>query len=252
MDKLAPRGLDAMGKADGIYGLSISGGKVTDLAVAGGSTAATYQPGSADKPPTTPNVRDDEFDGSSSVTWTTTPTAPATWDVNTIRAHHAYIKATSAQGSNAVGKVQAVPGAYPFTFTTKAMVNLGTNFSFAGLLLAPAGALSGTSLMVYFGPQFNSGSSSLAVRRGSNNLAGTGSFSQTVSTTFLNQIAAWYLRITVNSATSIDLLASGDGYSWTPIQTAFNPGFTPGAMGLCASYNSGATVDAYFDFFRVT
>lgn len=218
----------------------------------GGGGVSYYPPGSADVPPVSPNAKDDEFDGTSPVTWTATPTAAALWAVDTDRVSHLHLQATSAQGSNAVGKVQATPST-PFTITTKlAGHNIRTNFSFAGLLLAPSGTLTSSSLMVYFGPQFNSGSSNLAVRRGSNNLGGTGSFSETVAPVGWQALMPPYLRAVVSSATSVDFLASFDGFAWATIQSGFNPGFTPGVMGLCASYNGGGTVDAYFDFFRVT
>lgn len=223
-------------------------------AAASGGGGSSWPPGSADKPPTSPNAKDDEFDGSTSVTWTDTPTAAALWNVDGDRSHHLHLQAASAQAGNTVGKYQSAPGSYPYTFAAKlAGHDLRANYGFVGLLLAPAAPTS-TSLMVYFGPQYNSGSSGLSVRRGSNNFAGTGSFSETVAPAFwTNMILPIYLRMIVSSATSVALQMSADGWAWVPVQTGFNPGFTPGVMGLVANYNSGGnTVDSYFDFFRVT
>lgn len=229
-----------------------SAGSVTTIEGAGGGGGTTaYPPGSADIPPTSPNAKDDEFDGTTSVTWTATPTAAAAWNINSDRLHHLHLQALLAQAANTVGRHQPVPGSYPFTFTTKLAGHTArSNFSYAGLVLAPASPIS-SSLLVYFGPQANTSSSGFSVRRGSNNFAGSGSFSETVSPVG-GMFQPVYLRITVNSATSIDLSMSLDGVAWLPVQSAFNPGFTPGVMGLVACYNGGGAVDAYFDFFRVT
>jgi hypothetical protein len=213
----------------------------------GGGSSSSWPPGSADKPPTTANAKDDEFDGTSGVTWTATPTAPNAWNINSNREHHAYIKA-SGSGSAYVGRYQAVPGSYPYTITSKVSTTARGNFQRGGgIILAPA-APTGTSNIVYVGSLYNNGR---VVERIIAQFGGT----------FVSQTAAllagyWgpvYVKLTVNSATSMSSWASTDGFAWLPIEAAVNPGFTPAYMGLALNDETlGAGCEGWFDFFRVT
>lgn len=202
--------------------------------------------GSPVLPPASPNVRDDEFDGTSSVTWTNTTTAASVWSINGTVPNRLYLKANA--GSPYQGKVQTVPGAYPYTITTRLNLTTGrANFNRAGgILLAPASAV-GTSNIYYAGIVYNSG---LIAQRITATYAG--SFVSQVGTAAVTPRDV-FLRVVVTSATVVDSSWSYDGQIWVPIETAFNPGFAPATMGLCANdESSGGGVETVFDFFRVT
>lgn len=202
-----------------------------------------------DLPPTSPNAKDDEFDGNSSATWTTTPTAPTTWDINSTAAYRAYLRA-NALSTAFTGKYQGIPGAYPFTITTKVSSNRRGNSNLGlGLFLSVA-TPSGASPIMWLGPDF---STSLLVQRLSYSSFATTSF---VSAASAAGLAGWagslYLRIVAASATSIKTQASADGLVWHTLDAALNPGFTPGVMGLVLSESGTADLEGVADFFRVT
>lgn len=196
--------------------------------------------------PSSPNAKDDEFDGTSSVTWSNTPTTALTVSLNGYIPGRLFIQTSSA--ANFVGRVQAVPGAYPYTITTRiadAMTN--ANFQQAGIILGPSSPI-GTSAIRFFGIQAATGM--IQTTRWSGTFAGTFS-NQSTWTTSLGRPPLWF-KVTVNSATSIDSYVSVDGATWNTMESAHNPGFTPGVMGLALSANTATNSSASFDFFRVT
>lgn len=220
----------------------------------GGGAGSSYPPGSADIPPASPNARDDEFDGTSTVTWTTTPVAPTATDRGVTRPGHLRIQQATEVGY--VGRHQPVPTAYPYTITAKvAGTTQRANFNRGGgIILGPA-APTQTSPLVYVGPVFNNSTSSGGLAYGH--------IAERILTkfdgTFTSQTAPWpagagpyYLRVRVNSATSVDTFLSTDGWAWVPWETGFNPGFTPGVMGLAIGAITTGGHEAFFDFFRVS
>lgn len=214
--------------------------------------AAQFAAGSvSDGAPAVPNAQDDEFDGKSTAVWTATPTAPAVWSSNADVAGALHVRAAGS-ASNYVGKTQPVPGAYPYTITTKLSGHTArANFHRAGgIILAPAGA-TGTSNIVYCGLAFDTtNGAGLVVARITATLAGTFTSQTTGTRTGHNPM---WLKVTVASATSLAFSASMDGRFWMPIETALNPGFTPGLMGLvCGEETALGGVDTVFDFFRVS
>jgi hypothetical protein len=218
---------------------------------AGGGGGDGYQPGSADRPPTTPNAKDDEFDGTSSVTWTTTPTAPATMNANTTRESHLYLKAAGT-AATFVGKYQPVP-AFPFTVTIKNAGSTGrANYhKNGGLLLLPSGAISSTSSAAYIGPGYNAqDGSGHCVFRWTGTVAG--SFSAQSTPLRPLRLGGVYVRATFTSATSVTWSYSADGFAWLPGETYTVP-FSVGNIGVAANEEAAlGGVEAYFDFFRVT
>jgi hypothetical protein len=58
-----------------------------------------------------------------------------------------------------------------------------------------------------------------------------------------------YLRIVVNSSTSIDCWISTDGLVWTRELSGVNPGFTVSKIGIVVQAN-GQEADSYFDWIR--
>lgn len=218
-----------------------------DMAWGAVSAGASYQPGSADAKPVSPNVKDDEFDGTSSATWSSTPTAPNAWDINTSRADHAYLKSTG--GAVYTGKTQAVPAAYPYTITTKCSSTGRTNnHRVGGIILGPSSP-SGSSAIWYVGGVYATGI------RYYERILGTfaGGYTSDSGAKVQNHWDAFYIKVTVNSATSISSWISTDGFAWIPMETAVNPGFTPAVMGVASNDDTGGGgVEAFFDFFRIT
>lgn len=207
----------------------------------GGVTA--FPPGSADVHPTNPNAKDDEFDSATTLLSIATPTAAAAADSNT-RPSHLHLKA-SGTGAAYVGLYQAVPGAYPYTITTKlAGSTARANYQRGGgIILLPAAPTNATN--IYYAGRIVTSHQRVLAQAG-------GTFvSQSVAGLAVPDVS--YFRVKVNSATSVDFLASTDGWAWYTVEAGFNPGFTPAFMGLAINDETAAVgVDAYFDFFRVT
>lgn len=225
-----------------------SAGTVTTIE--GGSSGATtgYPPGSADIPPVSANAKDDEFDGTSLVTWTNGPTAPTTFNRNSTRAHHAFLR-SNGNTTNAVVVYQSTPST-PFTITTKiAAAHHGTN-NYASVILTTASP-TGSSPLYIVGPDSPSATTTQVDRQKWNTFATSG-FSSASAVNFANTRGPWYIKVVVNSTTSVDSFVSTDGYAWVQIEAAFNPGFTIGSMGLGVVEGSGPDMSAYVDFFRIT
>jgi hypothetical protein len=210
---------------------------------------------SGDPPPNAPNAKDDEFDGTSAVSWTTTPTAPNASDIDTTERGCLYVKA-SGSGAVLVGKYQAVPASYPYTITTK--VHSTGRLSFhksGGIILIPSSPTNSSSALLL--SHTARSSANAGIQRTILTLGGTFS-SESSAPGPLPEVLGpakgpRYLRVKVNSATSVDTLASADGKAWFSVESGLNPGFTPAFMGLACNEESGAGgVEAYFDFFRVT
>lgn len=205
-----------------------------------------------DSPPSSPNAKDDEFDGSSSVTWTSTPTAPNAWDINTTAKDCGYLKVDSGAASAAyVGKYQSTP-ATPFTITTKVSSTCRGNYQRGGGIFIGPASPTATSGIVYLGHIYHTTYQNRALMRVKALFNG----SSPTNTTPTMLFPAWgcaYLRLVVSSATSVSSYGSFDGRAWFLIESGLNPGFTPGVMGVCANEEGTAgPVEAYFDYFRVT
>lgn len=227
----------------GANGKVIVADSTTSLGVAWGSA---FPVGSADAPPASPNAHDDEFDGTSTATWFATPTSPAATDVNVTRLGHLYIQ--SVAGSSAwQGRYQTVPS-FPFTMVAKCAANLRSGNARAGVFLAPAGATGATN-----GTQMGWVRNDLSFRRTVQTLNGAFVTNNGQVGTAPGGGQPFYIKVTVTNATTVSWWASFDGWSWMPGELAFNPGFTPGIMGLYLSEESASGgVFGFFDFFRVT
>lgn len=168
------------------------------------------------------SVHDDEFDASLSG-WTTLGT-PTTLDADTTVPGHLYIQPVVATGDNAQG-VYKTPPAAPFTVTAKLSDALFlSNFNRAGLFIGPAtpGAMRSV-LAGYSGGDLLVGKGEAA--------SPTGALTFSLTEPFTLGLPL-YLRITVNSATDVDYLFSYGGKVWHELQTADDPGFTIGSVGL--------------------
>lgn len=213
----------------------------------GGGGGAAYPPGSADAPPATANAKNDEFDGTSSATWATTPTAPTAWDRGTTRPGHLYVKKSGSNSGEWAGLTQPAPTAYPYSVVTKLTGTTAvTNSNRAGGLILAASASASASAN-YIGQV----AIQAAAMRVTQTMGGTWS-SNNATTTKVPFGVPLYLKVTVTSATSVTWYVSADGWAWQPVET-WNPGFTIGTIGLgCSNEASTATVEAYFDYFRVS
>lgn len=216
----------------------------------------------ADFPPSSANAKDDEFDGTTSVTWTATPTAPTTWNV---AGGHAYIR-SNGNGTPfpLVGRYQSIPGAYPFTIETKvSSANLHTTSAFVGLLISTASpTASSASMTLSTGVAASAGATGVFTQRikwtaftGSSfsSAATENAYSPTVGSTKLQPPAVpRYLRMIGTSASSWACYTSMDGSNWRTLETGVNPGFTPGVMGIIVCENGQTDLEATFEYFRVS
>jgi hypothetical protein len=243
-------------KAGGWYDIDDTGAVVGPFGTGGGGGGGSaYPPGSPDAPPTSPNAKDDEFDGTSSVTWTSTPTAPTSWVINTTRASHAVLR-SNGNGNNVVGKYQTVPGSYPYTITVKVTGHNSHGASNrVGIFLGPASP-TGASANILLATEV-AATSHYWQRVLQSSF--TGSFTSSaiglqipVTSGGFRDFGAFYFRFKVNSATSVDSSLSRDGWNFVTFESAFNPGFTPGVMGVFTGETGTADLTAHFDFFRVT
>lgn len=199
--------------------------------------------------PASPSAFDDEFDGTSGVTWTSTPTAPSTYDVNTTVDNCGYVR-SNGNTSKFIGKYHAIPGAYPFTITAKvfAFPKGNTNLGL-GLFISETPVVAGSPIM-FVGP-IQSGGSRI-IQRLSYNDFDTTSFVSSATSPTSGYVGPLYIRIIAASATSFTLQTSVNGQLWQTVVSAFNPGFTPGVMGFALSENGSADYDGAIEFFRVT
>lgn len=241
-------------KSDGWYDID-DAGAVTGPLGAGSGGGSSYPPGSADAHPSSPNDKDDEFDGTSSVVWTSTPTAPTLWDINSSRSSHAALR-SNGNGNNVVGKYQAVPGAYPYTITAKVAGHTSHGASNrVGIFLGPTTPTGASPNLLLTTEVAATAHYWQRVLQSSF----TGSFtSASVGLQLPVNSGSWrdfgptYLRLIVASATSVSSALSRDGWNWVTFESALNPGFTPGVMGVFVGETGTADLTAHFDFFRVS
>lgn len=200
--------------------------------------------------PATAHAKNDEFDGTSSASWSATPTAPAATDVDTTSPNALYIYANS--GNPLVGRLQTVPSG-AFSIMTRVLDPGGYNLGASGVGeharlggLVLTNGTSGASSTHYCGIKITSGIPAAA--RIVMTLGGTFS-SQTISTP-----VGWspYFRMTW-TGTQIVWSHSINGHIWRTPEAAVTPAFTPTHMGLVMN-NEGSLTDASaaFEFFRVT
>lgn len=209
-----------------------------------GAGAEVYPP-----VPTSPNEKNDEFDGTSLVSWSNTPNQAAASEI-TSRPGHLRLRA-SGTNNNYVGLLQAVPAAFPYTIETKLVsstIRAGSHRT--GILLAEG--VGQFSTMAMIGVRVNqnvSGAWFASAWNGS--MSGGGQNAQTAE--FPTTPRDLYLRVKLNSASSLDISMSGDAHVWSPIATNWNCGFTPTRMGLALNEEGAAIgTESSFEYFRVT
>lgn len=179
------------------------------------------------------------------MSWTDTPTAATTKDFDSFAPGCLHLKGVSTS-SNMIGVVQAPPGSFPYTITTR-LVSRGAPVAYhrhGGILLCN-GITSGSSIW-YAGQIWESSELWRTIN-------------QTLGGTYYGGAAGWagrgesqFGRVVVSSASSATAYLSDDGYVWVAYAT-FNPGFTPTHIGLgCSQEGNAIDIEATFGFFRVT
>lgn len=191
-----------------------------------------------------PTVNDDEFkttDTSDPMTGWTTLGAPTAHDINSTVASHYYIKRNSAGSLSWSGIYKAVPS-FPFTVTAK-LSDSKNQANYASVSLFVGTSTPGAMEAMCFG--YDSGFDRLGIFNYSNPTT----YNSTVTASFDVNGPPVYLRVTANSATSIDWFYSVNGLAWRQLTSARNPGFTIGSLGLGASGNA-ADGWGMFDWIR--
>ena len=200
-------------------------------------------------PPTEPNARNDEFDGTSTAVWSPTP-IPALEAESLSRPGHLRLKA-SGSANKYVGLLQPVPTTFPFTVETKLVsstIRAGSHRT--GLLFSEG--LGQFSTMAMVGLLVNTsaiGTWFAAAWNGS--LSGGGH--NVITTQYPSIPRDLYLRVRVNSLNSLDIEMSSDAHVWSPIATNWNPGFNMAYMGLALNEEgSNIGTESSFEYFRIS
>lgn len=193
---------------------------------------------------------DDEFDGLSSVSWSDTPTAPTTWDINTTVRGKAYLR-SNGNTNKFIGKLVAIPGAYPFTVITRVHSTRRGNTNLGMGFLLTVASPTGSSKVLWLGSTYNG---AILGQRLLYNTFDTSSFASAndMSNAVKAHAGPIWLRMIATSATSFAFAQSLDGELWVTSESGLNPGFTPGLVGLGLSENGTADVEGVADFWRVT
>lgn len=221
----------------------------------GAPTTTTYLAGSADIPPAVANAKNDEFDGSSAVSWISTPTPPSAFDINTTRPHHARLVA-SGSGSTIVGKYQAAPASFPYTVTMKMNSNGRANYHRSGaIMLLPTAPTSSTGC-VLAGMSYADNAGAAGAETGGLGFQRLYHSNMSTYSSQSRRVALgggpWYFRVVMTSATAAAIYYSMDGWVWALVENYTVP-FSVAYIGFGISEeNSGGGVEAHSDWFRVT
>lgn len=188
-----------------------------------------------------PTADDEEFKAALSG-WTTLG-SPDVIDANTL-ASNLHISIASPGTFQIHGGYKAAPS-MPFTVTAKLSdYRVDANFQQQGFILAE----SSPGKIFFYGPIFQSSNgtpemivgnwASRTSRSSVTEYGGTRHFPQ-------------YIRMVVNSSSSVDLYYSMKGLVWVPLATAYNPGFTIGNIGFGISGNdNNVPVELFVDWMR--
>lgn len=198
---------------------------------------------SPDTAPAIPHAQDDEFDGTSPASWTTTPSAPPVMNVNSTAAGRLYVEST-ASSSALRGRYQTAPSA-PFAFAVKLASHTATGGSSrTGIYVGPTGAIAGGTAVQHFSWVNNAGGVQRVTQQFDGTFIGNGSTKSLPSQPL-------YLACAVHSATAVTFFASTNGRLWSEVDHV-NPGFTVGIIGVYVSSESWASIAAsQFEWFRV-
>lgn len=203
-----------------------------------------------DKPPTTPNAKDDEFNAGSldgKWTWDNQGTATATFSIDSIQ-----LRALANGTSSTKSIRQTLPGSTPWTITAKLDYFCRTNPTFfkAGLLLSDGTKI--TSLG--FANNTNLEVSDTKFNNNSSGGIGTTNSATITLSQFPGKFPN-YFRITDNG-TNLFYYFSFDGGFWYELTNISRTNFFTGGathFGLCVNSENGIH-DAYLrcDWIRVT
>jgi hypothetical protein len=223
------------------------GGGGSDLVQVASGAGSIIIPGlSASADIRVAGANDDEFDTTDTsdpmTGWTTLGT-PSAHDINSTAKSHYYVRRNAASGDGLVGIYKACPS-IPFTVTCKLTdCYLGAAYNLAGLAILEASP----GKIMTLNRNYSAGS---PWRIGGDKYTNRTTNAGSPPWTAVSMFGILYLRLVVNSTTSVDAYFSQSGLSWTLMGNA-NPGFTPGAVGLlCDSNNASHKGEAFFDWIR--
>ena len=212
----------------------------------GGSSGNTYV-NAIDKPPATPNAKDDEFNDETldaKWIWVNQSTATVTESGQSV-----YL--TAPAGAIACrGIVQPAPSGADYTIIAKYLgCGFWGNYSKTGVLISE----SVTAKQLGIWNAYDSGWKGLMGEFFS--LPGTrGTFAYYGPA--VNPASAIYIKVRVYQSASVwyvDFYFSYNGVNWITSKTGLAVGFTPAYIGLGVDFEgSGGPYNTYFDWFRVT
>jgi len=195
-----------------------------------------------------PDSRDDDFDSGTTIDgkWTLYGNAVTTTEQNTngyVSNLHLY---RSDSGSKLSVYGQSLPS-LPCTLYAKVSASTyrGNYQRGGGIILLPSSP-NDSSAAVYFGTLYENGRQTEAVKY--SNLS---TYSSTVFSSGITMTRGWWLKVIINSSTSVDFYYSIDGYFWYTGSTAYNPGFTPAVAGVGFSPEGVSGIDAAFEYYKV-
>jgi len=191
-----------------------------------------------------PNPTSDDHEFKSTLSgWTTIGTLNTSNANATGYKSHLHIANTATGTFQLHGLVRTMPS-MPYTVTAKfSDYHVNANYQHYGLCLSD-----GTKFMT-FGPLWQS-SNGIPEMFASNWSTRT-SRSSFTEYGEINRRVKKYIRMTVNSSTSVDLYFSQDGLIWTQVASGWNPSMTPTQFGVIMTGNDNSvSVDLAVDWIR--
>lgn len=227
-----------------------AGGGGSDLVQVASGAGSIVIPGLAASPdivPASPSAYDEEFGAALSGSWTAFGTPDTCAANGTGHASNLHINKNSCAGI--AGAYKASPSV-PFAVTTRISgMRWGANYNSAGLVLAPApppnywrvGPVNANASPPDVTTEIWTNTTTRSSFVDHNGYGGRVGYAAT----------DWYLRLVVNSSTSVDVYISPNGLIWYAVSAAVNPGFTIANVGLYVSGTTGAIqAEAAFDWLR--
>jgi hypothetical protein len=190
--------------------------------------------------PASPNAKDDEFDTLSG--WSTL----GTLDVSNVSDYGSFLHLKrTASGQEVNGLYKAIPS-IPFTATLRIPGILANSGMFGIMLLDSTPTAIFTSVNS-FGSGFGAWNDVLTIQWSNRTTRGTTTDNNMSGS--VNPIAR-YLRVKVNSSSSIDTSISTDGFFFTSVSTGVNSGLTVANVGVVIATVGAAAPDVVFDWIR--
>jgi len=207
----------------------------------GGSVYVPGLRGSPDAIQASPNAADEEFNGANSFSSTV-----GSLDTNNVSdfASYLHLKKTTS-GTRIDGVYKASPAATG-TITCKVSSIFSAANHAAGIVIGDSTPTAWATFMpiyVTVNAVYNASKWTNSTTRGT--------FTDVTLNPVYGPAAGWvYLRVIVNSATSIHCDYSRDGFLWTRTHSAYNPGLTMANYGVVVSAFGAVAIEGVFDWVR--